>query len=290
VMRALQLSLGLTLSSLLFGCAPIATSGPGCTPVQRTQVLPDELRESSGVAVGVRDTDVLWTHSDNGPPLYAVDRAGHILARFPIPRRLRDWEDIEVARCPAGTCLYLADTGDNAEVRRPGNIKVLRVPEPDVAAPGPLAPDVFPIRLPDGPRDIEALFVLPGERLYLVTKGRHDPVSVYRYPPPLRPDTVTLEEVQRLTDGPQELLSQVTGASASLDGSLVAIRTYESLQFYHVQGDTLAAMPGGLVNLRTLEETQGEGVGIGPGGEVALTSEGGPLGGPASLRVLRCKI
>jgi hypothetical protein len=84
----------------------------------------------------------------------------------------------------------------------------------------------------------------------------------------------------------------VTGASASTDGSLVAIRTYESLQVYRVDpvGGTLAPLPNGLVNLRTLEEIQGEGVGLGPDGLVVLTSEGGPLGGPASMRLLRCQL
>lgn len=290
MVMALRTVTACALSATALACAPIATSGPGCSSAGRARTLPDALVESSGVAVGVRDPNVLWSHSDNGPPLYAIDREGHIVATFPIERRLRDWEDIEISRCAAGTCLYLADTGDNAENRRPGRIKILRVAEPDMSSPGPLEPDVLPIRLPDGPRDIEAMFVLPGERIHLITKGRHDPVTVYKYPLPLRPDTVTLEEVQRLTDGPQPLLSQVTGASASADGSIVAVRTYESLRFYRVQADTLAAVPGGLANLRTLEEVQGEGVGLGPDGEVVLTSEGGPLGGPASLRILRCDL
>jgi hypothetical protein len=149
--------------------------------------------------------------------------------------------------------------------------------------------EVFPIRLPSGPRDVEALFVLPGEVPYLVTKGGRDAISVYRYPPPLRPDTVTLQEVQRLTGGSVSLLDQVTGASASPDGAWVAIRTYQALRFYRVEADTLTATDGGTVNLRTLLEIQGEGVGIGPDGFVALSSEGGPLGGPPSMRLLRCR-
>ena len=74
------------------------------------------------------------------------------------------------------------------------------------------------MRLPDGPRDIEALLVLPGERVLVVTKGRNDPVTVYRYPGALRPDTVTLEEVQRLSDGPRILPRQVTGGAVSRRG------------------------------------------------------------------------
>jgi hypothetical protein len=101
---------------------------------------------------------------------------------------------------------------------------------------------------------------------------------------------VTVEEVQHLGEGPRILPRQVTGASASPDGRVVAIRTYESLQFYEIQPDTLAALDAGLVNLRPLGEAQGEGVGIGLDGLVALTSEGGPARGPGSLVLLRCDL
>jgi len=276
-------------------CAPIATSGPGCSP-SAALVLDRVLVETSGVAVGRIDPDVLWTHNDGRSDLFALDREGRILAQFEIGARLRDWEDIEIAACEAGSCLYFADTGDNDERRPAGQTRILRVQEPalpsDVqAGDGPsLEVEAFPIRLPDGARDVEALFVLPGEVPYLVSKGGRDAISVYRYPPPLRPDTVTLVEVQRLTSGPVGLLDRVTGASAAPDGSWVAVRTYQALQFYRVDGDSLVAADGGLVNLRPLQEIQGEGVAIGPEGLVALTSEGGPLGGPPTMRLLRCRL
>ncbi|HET9948410.1 MAG TPA: hypothetical protein VFQ22_05790 [Longimicrobiales bacterium] len=275
------------LLGALLGCAPVATAGPACRPTAEAVALPDELAEVSGVAVATRAADVLWTHGDDEPALYAVNAAGKLLGRHPLDAEVHDWEDVEAAPCRAhGSCLYLADTGDNVE-QRPV-VHILRTPEPDAARPGPLAAEVFPVRFPDGPRDVEALFVLPGERVHVVSKGRRGPVTVYRYPGALRPDTVTLEEVQRLTDGPAMLLDQVTGASASRDGSLVAVRTYQALRFYHVEEGRLEPAERGLVNLRPLREIQGEGVALGPDGLVALTSEGGPLGGPASLRTLRC--
>ena len=254
-------------------------------------MLSEELSETSGAAVSRIDPGVIWTHNDGGTGLYALDDTGRILAEHRLPLRLRDGEDMEVAACGAGaSCLYFADTGDNLEQRPTGSARIVRVLEPDPAVPGTLEADVFPLRLPDGPRDIEALFVLPGERVYLVTKGRQHALTVYRYPPPLRPDTVLLEEVQRLSSGPRSLLSQVTGASASLDGSLVAVRTYQSLELFEVKADTLARRPQGLVNLRTLQEVQGEAIALGPQGRVVLTSEGGPLGGPASMRLLTCRL
>jgi hypothetical protein len=254
------------------------------------------LGETSGVAVGRRDASVLWTHNDGRSELFALDAGGEILARFRIDARLGDWEDIEVAACGTGSCLYLADTGDNDERRPDGQVRIFRVQEPALPSGGDedtaslLRVDAFPVRLPDGARDVEALFVLPGEVPYLVSKGGRDAISVYRYPPPLRPDTVTLVEVQRLTSGPVSLLDRVTGASVSPDGSWVAVRTYQALRFYRVDGDSLVEADGGLVNLRSLQEIQGEGVAIGPAGVVVLTSEGGPLGGPPTMRILRCRL
>ena len=277
-------------------CGTIATAGPGCRPTSSGIVFPDELRESSGVAVSLRHPGTFWTHNDAGSVLYAVNREGSITARFPLTDGLRDWEDIAVSTCPQGaSCLYLADLGDNYEERLAGRIQLRRVPEPDPTGSGAefdvdgrLPTESFPIRLPNGPRDIEALLVLPGERVYVVSKGRNHPVTVYRYPPPLRADTVTLEEVQQLTSRARILPRQVTGGAVDPRGAVLALRTYESLQFYHMDSDTLVAIDGALVNLRTLQEGQGEAVGIGLDGLVALTSEGGPVGGPGSMTLMRC--
>jgi hypothetical protein len=249
--------------------------------------------------VSLAHPGVLWTHNDAGSVLFAADADGNVLARFPVEPRLVDWEDIALAPCPGGgSCLYMADLGDNYEERK--SLKILRVAEPDPAGvetsgPGhtarePLQADVFPVLLPDGPRDIEAMLVLPGERILAVTKGRNDPVTVYRYPGPLRPDTVTLEEVQRLTPGPRILPRQVTGGAVFPDRRLAVLRTYESLRFYEVQADTLVPLEDGLVNLRPLAEPQGEGVGLGLGDEMFLASESGPIGGIGSVVGLRCRL
>lgn len=276
-------------------CAPIVLSGPDCRPTSTNLVLPSELVETSGVAVGRRDPAVLWTHNDDGSVLYAVDTTGSLLGEWSVRPRLRDWEDVAAASCEAhGDCLYFADTGDNAERRSPGSVVVVRVAEPDLplgtTGSAEIGGDVMPIHLPDGPRDVEAVFVLPGERLHLVTKGRNHPVTVYRYPTPLRTDTVTLEEVQRLTDGPASLGNQVTGASATEDGRYVAIRTYQTLEFFAVDGDSLARVEDGVVNLRTLRESQGEAIALGPEGLVVLTSEGGPFGASPGMNLLHCAL
>jgi hypothetical protein len=280
----------LAAALVALACAPFATAGPGCVPIGATVPFPSELQEASGIAVSGRDPAVFWTHNDGGAEIFAIDRRGAVLARHALELRTRDLEDLAAAPCDdGGPCLYLADTGDNEERRAAGEARILRVREPAASAPETLATEVFPVRYPDGPRDTEAIFVLPGGRVHLVTKGRAHAITVYRYPPPLRPDTVTLVEVQRLTDGAQPLVDQVTGASASPTGSTVAIRSYQALRFYGVVGDSLIPVSNGVVNLRTLEEIQGEGVSLSADGGVLLTTEGGPLGGPAALSQLRCQ-
>jgi hypothetical protein len=247
------------------------------------------LRESSGVAVSLRHADVYWTHNDGGSVLFAVDGQGAIVGRFPLSTPARDWEDLALSTClQGGSCLYFADLGDNYEER--GDLKILRAREPDPTQSDTIRVEVFPVSLPDGARDIEALLVLGGERILVVTKGRNHPVTVYLYPPPLRPDTVVLERTQQLSERARILPRQVTGGAVAPRGGLVALRTYESLQFYALRSDTLVPAEGGLVNLRTLGEPQGEAVGLGLDGQVVLTSEGGPGGGPGSISRLRCNL
>ena len=135
---------------------------------------------------------------------------------------------------------------------------------------------------------MEALFVLPGGEVFLVSKGRSHAVTLYRYPAPLRPgELVQLQRVQNLTHGRLPIPEQVTGADASSDGGTVAIRSYEALTFYSWESGQLRPIPGGRIALRTLNEIQGEAVALGPEGFVALTSEAA-LGKGATLTLLQC--
>jgi len=262
-----------------------------------TVALSNVLLETSGVAAGIRNPGLVWTHNDrgHGPVLYAVDREGQIRARIEVNQPSLDWEDVARGRCDLGACLYVADTGDNGERR--DVISFYRLAEPEGERGQPVEGDRtveaerYPMVLPDGPRDIEAMYVLPTEQMFFVTKGRNDPVTVYRYPSPLRLDeVVTLIEVQRLTDGPVAFPRMVTGASATLDGSTVAIRTYATLEFFSVTaGERLLESGLGRVDLRSLGEAQGEGVGFGADGTIVLTSESaGGVG--ASLTFLSCDL
>lgn len=281
-----------TLASIALLSACGVAGGPGCEVVQGPSALPEALAEASGVAASLRHPDTYWVIDDGREPeIHALDGEGTSkgVLRLGIPRA-RDKEDLALARCDDTWCLYVADTGDNDVAR--DRVTVYRVREPEDLPPtDPRSPDVFHLRFPDGPRDVEAIFVLPGEDLYLISKGGAAPVSVYRYPGPLRSDSVlTVREIQRLSDGPRVLPRQVTGAGATVDGELVAVRTYETLTVHRLQGDRLEPLLGGSLSLRTLQEPQGEGVGLGSDGRVVLVSEAGPLGSLGSIAVLHCTL
>lgn len=333
-----------TFPLVLAGCAWNAAGSTGCAPEGPAALLPPGLEEASGATPSAHDPDLFWTHGDSGgePDLWLVDRSGRarLVVRLDGVRPV-DPEALAGARCPEGRCLYVADTGDNALARADpaihrlvepappprsgdaegisngrdrGRERVARATRAARAVPRIRRPATsLPVAFPDGPRDVEAIFVLPGERIHLVSKGRSHPVTVYRYPLPLRPgERVTLEAVQTLTGDAPSFGRRVTGAAAWADGGdeagsgearsgeaarrseedsdgiAVVVRTYETLRFHRVDDGRLVPLEGGEVRLRTLREPQGEGVALAPDGRVLLVSEAGPLGRRGSVQTLRC--
>lgn len=291
----------LSLGATLWLPSPLASQS--CTPLSEPTALPAAAVESSGAALSRYYPDLLWTHNDGGHPaaLFAVDRSGAPVGSPTLPdTRNVDWEDMETAACEAGTCLYLADTGDNAARR--DHVVIYRIPEPDPSETLTQAPMEVRGRFPAGARDVEALFVLPPEHLFLVTKGSRSAVELYRFPLTAgfssqgesngatdAPSPIhELELVQVLDSSRRSLPRQVTGASASPAGDRVVLRTYETLEFFHVVDGRLIPMPEGQISLRHFREGQGEGVAWGLEDQIALTSEAGPFGPAASFVLMAC--
>lgn len=250
--------------------------------------LPPGLEEASGVAPGL-EPGVVWSHNDSGgqPLLWAVHTGGELRGRVRLGgARNVDWEDLAEGPCGRERCLYVADTGDNREVR--SDVGLYRIPLPP-AADDTVRAEHIPLRLPGGPRDVEALLVLPDETLLLVTKGRNHPLTLYRYPPPLRPNVrVTLEEVQTLSEGPPAPNRWITGGAVDASGRLAVLRTLRTLTFFRVAGHRLEPLSDARVHLGSLREPLGEGVAFLDEQNLALTSEAGILGSRGGLRILRC--
>lgn len=244
---------------------------------QPPQALDARIPESSGAAISRKHTGVTWTHNDSGAEaeLFAVDPAGELAGTVTLQGAKHiDWEDIAVADCPSGSCLYVADIGDN-NARR-STVDIYRLPEPEPTARTPVEADRFRTRYPGGPRDAESIFILPPERLFVVTRGRDHPIAVYTYPGPLRHDSVVeLEHVRTLSSAAVPLDDQVTAADATADGRWVVLRTPSALFFYPteqlLEGGENRPIRAGLTGLG---EVQGEGVAIGDNDVVVLTSEG----------------
>lgn len=291
----------LPLLALLAACsegggAEDTAAEEGCRIEARDLTLPENVKEASGVAFSRTLRGVLWTHNDSGnqPELFGMDATGHEVATFPVPVRMRDWEDMAVGPCAEGSCVYMADIGDNSRGSEP--LALLVAPEPSAAGEqvGPVR--TYLARFPDGRgRDVESIFVLPGGEVYLITKGSRTTVDLFRWPTPLREGAAaTLAHVRRLAPSPSQPGDRVTGASASPDGRFVAVRTYSLLNVYRttdlVGSSTAPPAPLRRTDLIPLGEPQGEGVALADDGTVALVSEGHGRHVPGTLSLLRCPL
>jgi hypothetical protein len=240
--------------------------------------------EASGIAAGRKNPGVLWTINDSGlPQLIALDDRGAIIGRVRVPGALvEDWEDVSVGACPAGSCIYIADIGDN-NARRP-RVTIYRVPEPDPKAPQTARAEAMPLAYPDRPQDAEAMFVTADQQIVIITKGASGPIAVYRAPGAFQAAATParLERVAALSlsggkgngKGNGDRV-RVTDADASPDAQWVAVRTHDQVLFYQ-PGSLLSRTPRETLraDIRAAQEPQGEGVTVAAGGVVYLVGEG----------------
>jgi hypothetical protein len=121
-MFAVWMKAGAVVATLSGAATPPVTSQVGaCEIAVPTQPLPAEVRETSGLARGRSNPDILWTHNDRGgtPDLFALGPDGRIRARVRVTgAELSDWEDIEAGGCGTQNCLYIADTGETVRITR----------------------------------------------------------------------------------------------------------------------------------------------------------------------------
>ncbi len=255
--------------------------------------------ESSGVAVSHAHSGTLWTHNDSGdgPYLYATDLRGTDRGAIRVSGATAvDWEDIALGRCPDGSqgCLYIGDTGDNLERR--ASVVVYAVPEP--LPPVAMADTqrvtsaalTLSLHYPDGPHDVEALYVSPRDTaVYLVSKGRGGTIRLYRagHAAWTAHHTVTAELVQTLPIVPDRGSGRlVTGAAIRPDGNLVAIRTYTEIYFF-TPGPGGRLTPSGQPCALDGLERVGEGIDFRDDSTLVLTSEADVFG-PGTIDTARC--
>ena len=120
----------LVAASLVAPSASAAQSVRASAHQPATLVRVTELPEGSGLAASRRTPGRFWSHNDSGDPvLFALDNDGRVVGRVRMSgAAVEDWEAIAVGACPSGSCIYVADIGDNDAERN--QITVYRIPEP----------------------------------------------------------------------------------------------------------------------------------------------------------------
>jgi hypothetical protein len=259
-------------------------------------VMLGPIPEASGLALSARTPGVLWSMNDSSTPVvFAIDAMGRVLSSVRITGAdVNNWEDVSVAPCGNGSCLYVADTGNGGGTQR-NDVVVYRVPEPAPTDSRTMPAETFNAAYPaDEDHEAEALFVAGGQ-LYLVTKGH--PSLVFRFP--RRMDAGTLATLERVGEVPTEQFqatairrqTRITDAETSPDGNWVVMRTNKELLLYRA-ADVIAGHFGTFwhLDLAPLDEAQGEGVAMTNDGDVYLAGEGGGHGLPGTFAHLKCAL
>ena len=207
------------------------------------------ITESSGLAASRRHPGVLWTIEDSGaePVLHATDTTGADLGTWRVTGAANtDWEALAVGACPAGSCLFIGDIGDNRATR--AQVTIYRVPEPDAEAPSRRTRPAtrLAVTYPGGPRDAEAMVALPGGDLLIISKSRGSAPHVYQVPSAAwrAAGPARASDLGPLPIPAGSLADLVTDAALSPDGRRIAIRTYVSIHVFRLDADhQLAADP-----------------------------------------------
>lgn len=273
--------------------------GLRCRPLDRSsrgEVERSELVETSGLVASIdpsRADTILWAHNDSGqaPGVFAVDLDGRDRGFFALsgsgaPVEAADLEDVALV----DGVLYLADIGDNDTARPSVTIYLATEPIPS-ASGGEGTVEVssqIEVVYPDGPTDAEAVVVDPlsGDLLILSKDLGHptDPTRLYVVDADEMEDAATTGlnvvarragslDVVALTEASSAVAlgsvlfpGAVTAADISVDGTIIAVRTYASVWLFdrHPDQTMVEALAGPPCEGGAVAEGQGEALALLP--------------------------
>jgi hypothetical protein len=248
------------------GCSLCPSYGPA---ELAGRITTSALNALSGIGASRRNAGVIYVHNDrNVAQFFAVSEAGALLGTFNVTgASVEDIEDVAVAHCPAGNCVYLADIGGNINPRT--QFAVVRVAEPEVRVDMPGGATSLPgerlvFAYPDGANhNAESMFVDPNsDTIYVITKvAAGMPSAVYRFAATFGGGTLTAEKVADLTV-PISTDREASSASVHPCAPAFLLRTYNTLyEFRAPPGSALqAAFTATPTIVPVATETQSEGV------------------------------
>lgn len=244
------------------------------------------INESSGLVRSQVHDGIYWTHNDSGDRarLFAVRADGSLVRDVAVDGAQNvDWEDIAA---DGQGHLWIADTGNNLNMRR--DLTLYRVPEPDPRAAGDVRADrTVRVRYPDQQGfpdpmalnfDAEALF-WAGDTLWLLSKRRSDHHTVLYRVPALDGD-VLLERVSELDlkEDPANYGGLVSGADVDPTGERLAVLTYHAVYLFGRPEDGRAWLSRPLSRVEFSPGALGQCEGVAWEGQaLLLTNEAGEI-------------
>jgi hypothetical protein len=220
----------------------IAAASEPCSswadPVKIGELDNAVMPEASGLAVSHGASSLYHVNDGGEAAFHVTSRNGGAHRRVGVAGFTpRDIEDIALGPCAEGTCLYLADIGDNTG-RRPF-VQIAVVEEAKSFGDRVTARRVIRVRYPDRPHDAEAIAIHPSGDLFLVTKarlGQQAPAHVYRLAAAQLAaggeqtfEALGTIPVPDLTDHGLVRRRVVTAMDIAPDGERFVLLTYDSL-------------------------------------------------------------
>ncbi len=261
----------------------------------------DDVRivEASGLVYGNND---LWVHNDSGSTtdLYRLNSVAGVEQRVVVDESVN--RDVEAIAFHDGA-VWLADIGDNINTTDRESVEFLKFTEPEPQQTAAQA-EVFEFVYSDGPRDAEAFFIDPiSGQFYIIDKpisiasvfGLDAIAGVYQ----ANFESAVLERIGEINLGTLDnratnespggevvpVQGVATGADISPDGSMIALRTYQSLWLFEREtGESVVqALQGVPCEAPIATEPQGETVAFGPGPELELVTLSEGIDQPLNL-------
>ncbi|MTI41183.1 hypothetical protein [Fulvivirga lutimaris] len=230
----------LALAGFMLLSARTFAQGPFYSAESRGPIENNQINEASGLATGINNPNMLWTHNDSGDKarIFLLDEYGHFKAEFKLKGvNNRDWEDIYTGPGPkAGkNYIYIAEMGDNNAVHE---LKyIYRFEEPKLSDDSREISNIEVITFvyPDGKRDAESLFVDPQTKDIYILSKREQNIGIYKaaYPQSLS-KTVTLEKLGEMP------YFNTVAADITPDGQEILTKTYDGIYYWKRNGQSIA--------------------------------------------------